>query len=61
MIELDDRSHDSPQRMDADRRKAAVCHAAGIVLHRLNVNPLPNESDLRVLLPPAPTSHARHP
>ena len=24
VIELDDRSHDSPQRMDADRRKAAV-------------------------------------
>ena len=51
VIELDDRSHDSPQRMDADRRKAAVCTAAGIPLHRLNVNPLPDETDLRALLP----------
>jgi hypothetical protein len=47
--------------MDADRRKAAICEAAGIALHRLNVNPLPNESELRALLglpaaPPAPPS-----
>jgi hypothetical protein len=47
--------------MDADRRKAAICEAAGIALHRLNVNPLPNESELRTLLgfpvaPPAPPS-----
>jgi very-short-patch-repair endonuclease len=54
VLELDDRSHDSPQRMDADRRKAAVLNAAGIALHRLNVNPLPNESDLRALLDLAP-------
>jgi hypothetical protein len=52
VLELDDRSHDSPQRMDADRRKAAVCEAAGIPLHRLNVNPLPNEAELRTLLAP---------
>ena len=50
--------------MDADRRKAAVCAAAGIPLHRLNVNPLPNEADLRALLQltPAPataTANAR--
>jgi very-short-patch-repair endonuclease len=50
VLELDDRSHDSPQRQDADRRKAAVLAAAGIPLHRLNVNPLPNESELRSLL-----------
>lgn len=50
VLELDDRSHDSPTRMDADRRKAAICAAAGIPLHRVNVNPLPNESDLRALL-----------
>jgi hypothetical protein len=52
VIELDDRSHDSPQRMDADRRKAAVCEAAGIPLHRLNVNPLPNEVELQMRLAP---------
>lgn len=50
VLELDDRSHDSPQRMDADRRKAAICQAAAIALHRINVNPLPNESELRALL-----------
>ena len=58
MLELDDRSHDNPARQDADHRKAAICAAARIPLHRLNVNPLPNESVLRELLPlPAfPTS-----
>jgi len=52
VLELDDRSHDNPSRMDADRRKAAICEAAGIPLHRLNVNPLPNETELRSLLTP---------
>ena len=52
VLELDDRSHDNPSRMDADRRKAAICEAAGIPLHRLNVNPLPNESELKALLTP---------
>jgi hypothetical protein len=47
VLELDDRSHDNPARQDADRRKAAICEAAGIPLHRLNVNPLPNEAELR--------------
>jgi len=61
VIELDDRSHDHPARQDADRRKTAVCKAAGIPLHRLDVNPLPNEADLPTLLglgvvaaPPSP-------
>jgi hypothetical protein len=52
VFELDDRSHDNPARQDADRRKAAICDAAGIALHRLNVNPLPNESELRALIVP---------
>ena len=58
VLELDDRSHDNPVRQDADRRKAAICEAARIPLHRLNVNPLPNESELRALLnlPVAPPS-----
>jgi hypothetical protein len=51
VIELDDRSHDHPSRQDADRRKGSVCDAAGIPLHRLNVNPLPNESELHNLVP----------
>ena len=60
VLELDDRSHDNPARQDADRRKAAICEAARIPLHRLNVNPLPNESVLRELLqlPASPTSAA---
>lgn len=56
VIELDDRSHDSPQRTDADRRKAAVCAAARIAPHRMNVNPLPNEADLHALLQLAPAA-----
>jgi hypothetical protein len=52
VFELDDRSHDSPARQDADHRKAAVLQAAGFPLHRLNVNPLPNEFELRALLVP---------
>jgi hypothetical protein len=52
VIELDDRSHDHPSRQDADRRKGAICEAAGIPLHRLNVNPLPNESELRDYIRP---------
>jgi hypothetical protein len=65
VLELDDRSHDNPARQDADRRKAAICEAARIPLHRLNVNPLPNETELRALLdlPPqqqrAPVFHLR--
>lgn len=51
VIELDDRSHDNPRRQDADARKAAALAAADIPLHRVNVNPLPNEEDLLQLLP----------
>jgi hypothetical protein len=58
VIELDDRSHDSPRRQDADERKAAVLASAGIALHRVNVNPLPNEEDLLELLRPAGTMAA---
>lgn len=56
VLELDDRSHDNPSRQDADRRKAEICEAAGVALHRLNVNPLPGEDELRALLqlPPLP-------
>ena len=38
------------------RSPDAICEAARIPLHRLNVNPLPNEAELRGLLdlPPLP-------
>jgi hypothetical protein len=52
VLELDDRSHDRPKRQDADQRKEAVLNAAGIPLHRLNVNPLPDEAELRDLVTP---------
>lgn len=50
VIELDDRSHDRPKRLAADQRKSEVLSAAGIPLHRLNVNPMPGEAELRELL-----------
>jgi hypothetical protein len=50
VIELDDRSHDHLRRQDADSRKAAALGSAGIPLHRVNVNPLPDEVDLLKLL-----------
>jgi hypothetical protein len=50
VLELDDRSHDRPSRFAADGRKAGALHAAGIPLHRLNVNPMPDETDLRNLV-----------
>jgi hypothetical protein len=49
LFELDDRSHDRPARMSADQRKAGICAAAGVALHRINVNPMPNEAELREL------------
>lgn len=50
VIELDDRSHDAPARQDADRRKALLFESAGIPLYRFNVNPLPDERELRSLV-----------
>jgi hypothetical protein len=50
VFELDDSSHDRPARLEQDQRKAAVLNAAGIPLNRLNVNPMPNEVELRDLL-----------
>ncbi len=35
ILELDDRSHDHPSRLDANRRRAAICEAAGIPLRHL--------------------------
>ena len=46
VLELDDRSHDHPRRQDADSRKAAALEGAGIPMHRVNVNPLPNDDEL---------------
>jgi very-short-patch-repair endonuclease len=63
VIELDESSHTTPGRADADERKSAALGAAGIPLLRFNVRSLPSEGELRSLLvkpaeaaaaPPAP-------
>ena len=50
VIELDDRSHTTPGRADADRRKSGVLGAAGIPLLRFHVRDLPSTGELRSLL-----------
>ena len=51
VIELDDRSHESAPRVDADARKSAALSAAGIPLLRFNVKSLPSGADLRSQVP----------
>ena len=51
VIELDDRSHESALRADADARKSASLKAAGIPLLRFNVKALPSEAELRSAIP----------
>jgi hypothetical protein len=46
-IELDDRSHQSPDRIDADIKKSRAASAAGIRLVRWNVKGLPDDKDIR--------------
>jgi very-short-patch-repair endonuclease len=50
VIELDDRSHTTPGRADADERKSAALGAAGVPLLRFNVRNLPSTGELRSLL-----------
>lgn len=50
VIELDDRSHTTPGRADADERKSAALGAAGIPLLRFSVRNLPSAGELRSLL-----------
>ena len=50
VIELDDRSHTTPGRADADERKSGALGAAGIALLRFHVHNLPTTGELRSLL-----------
>ena len=50
VIELDDRSHTTPGRADADERKSGALGAAGIPLLRFHVRNLPSTGELRSLL-----------
>jgi very-short-patch-repair endonuclease len=50
VIELDDRSHTTPGRADADERKSAALGAAGVPLLRFNVRNMPSAGELRSLL-----------
>ena len=46
-IELDDRSHVTPERIDADIKKSRAADSAGIRLVRWNVKGLPDDKDIR--------------
>ena len=50
VIELDDRSHERPDRQDADRRKNKALADAGIRLVRIPKGPLPSDQHLRTLI-----------
>ena len=58
VIELDDRSHTTPGRADADERKSGALGAAGIPLLRFHVRNLPTTGELRSLLVMADASTA---
>ena len=46
-IELDDRGHVTPERIDADIKKSRAADSAGIGLMRSNVKGLPDDKDIR--------------
>ena len=47
VIEIDDPSHELPERQDADRRKEAACAAANLPLARWPTDELPSEAELK--------------
>lgn len=49
-IELDDKTHDSPSRAQADRKKEKATSAAGVRLIRWQVTALPDEATIRSAL-----------
>src|SRR6267143_6289718 len=50
VIELDDSSHKTQPRAEADRRKEQALKSAGVTLIRWSVNALPDESTIRTAL-----------
>ncbi len=51
-VELDDRSHESPERIEADVKKSRAAGSAGIRLVRWNVKALPDQDDIRYAFEP---------
>jgi hypothetical protein len=55
VVELDDASHHSERRREADARKTRALEAAGLKLIRWNVAQLPDEAVIRSIVSPAAT------
>ena len=51
-IELDEASHGSPSRRDADARKTRALQSAGVKLIRWHVKSLPDEASIRAAIAP---------
>ena len=49
-VELDDKTHEKPSRIEADAKKERALAAAGVALVRWHVNALPNEVAIREAL-----------
>jgi very-short-patch-repair endonuclease len=58
VIELDDTSHQSERRREADGRKARALEAASLKLIRWNVAQLPDEANIRSTVLPAALSRS---
>ncbi|UOP05538.2 DUF2726 domain-containing protein [Conchiformibius kuhniae] len=56
-IEIDDATHNLPERIDADQRKNRATEAAGIAMLRWPVDAVPNVRDIRRII--ARCDHAR--
>ena len=56
-IELDDASHQRPDRVSADERKERALDAAGVRLLRWSVDAMPDEAAIHAALAPGSTSH----
>lgn len=50
VIELDDSSHDTDKRREADLKKDNAIKAAGIPIHRWNVKAIPDEPKIQEIL-----------
>jgi len=46
-VELDDKTHEKPSRIEADHKKERALSAAGVALIRWQVNALPDETAIR--------------
>ncbi|MFA5170444.1 MAG: DUF2726 domain-containing protein [Sulfuriferula sp.] len=56
VIELDDASHNTEKRQQADAKKDKALTAAGIKIHRWNVKNIPNEDAIQAVFIPQPLS-----